>query len=179
MRQYYKLHKIKIIRRMKQLYKKNKKVILKRKKLYYKLNKVRIIKRVNQHYLKNRTIKLKYEKEYGHRKYNLDIEYRLKLVLRARLKQALKNNQKNGSAVKDLGCSVEFLRQYLESKFYGNMTWKNYGSYWQIDHIVPLYQFDLSKRKQFLKACNYKNLQPLTIEDHKKKTSKDLGDKFQ
>lgn len=52
------------------------------------------------------------------------------------------------------------------------MSWSNYGTYWEIDHIKELWEFDLSKRKQFLKAVNYKNLQPLTIPDHKKKTSK-------
>ena len=42
------------------------------------------------------------------------------------------------------------------------MTWKNYGhDTWHLDHIIPLYKFDLTNKKQFLKACHYTNYQPL------------------
>jgi hypothetical protein len=38
-----------------------------------------------------------------------------------------------------LGCDIDFLKEYLESKFVDGMTWKNKGFYgWHIDHIVPL-----------------------------------------
>ena len=55
-----------------------------------------------------------------------------------RLISAIKGNFKSGSAVKDLGCSIDFLKQYLEVKFYGKMSWDNYGIHWVIDHIIPL-----------------------------------------
>jgi hypothetical protein len=29
------------------------------------------------------------------------------------------------------------LRQHLEQQFTPEMTWENYGSYWQVDHIIP------------------------------------------
>lgn len=108
-----------------------------------------------------------------------DINTKIASNLRARLWYFLKNNQKVGSAVKDLGCSVGELKQYLEKQFYTNikndekMTWGNYGFYgWHIDHIIPLSSFDLTKRKQFLKACHYTNLQPLWAEDNLKKGDK-------
>jgi hypothetical protein len=68
-------------------------------------------------------------------------------------------------------CSIKYFKRYIEKKFYGGMTWNNYGKYWQLDHVVSLWKFDLTNRKQFLKAVNYKNIQPLTIPDHKKKTA--------
>lgn len=34
--------------------------------------------------------------------------------------------------------------------------------------------FNLIDRKQFLKAVNYRNLQPLTIKDHQKKTTEEM-----
>ena len=64
-------------------------------------------------------------------------------------------------------------KPYIESKFYGDMTWDNWGTVWELDHIVALHLFDLTNRKQFLKAINYKNLQPLTKSDHLKKTLKE------
>jgi hypothetical protein len=93
-----------------------------------------------------------------------DINFRLGINLRVRLNMALKNDQKAGSAVDDLGCTVEGLREHLESKFKPGMTWENWGlgeGKWHIDHIVPLSAFDLSDRQHLLLACNYLNLQPL------------------
>jgi len=56
------------------------------------------------------------------------------------------------------------------------MTWDNYGlgtGKWQIDHIVNLNSFNLSNRKELLKACHFSNLQPLWFDDHIKKTIKE------
>lgn len=97
----------------------------------------------------------------------IDINYRISCNLRSRLNSAITRNHKQGSAVKDLGCTIEEFKQYIESKFQQGMTWENYGPYtWHIDHIVPLSWFDLSDRNQLLLACNYTNLQPLWAEDN-------------
>ena len=96
-----------------------------------------------------------------------DIQYKLACRLRVRLRDALKSNYKVGSAVKDLGCTLNQLKTYLESKFQPGMTWDNHGFYgWHIDHIKPLASFDLSDRKQLLEACHYTNLQPLWAKDN-------------
>jgi hypothetical protein len=87
------------------------------------------------------------------------------------LTHAVRNNQKAGSAVKDLGCSVDELKLYLSSKFADHMSWDNYGE-WHIDHIVPLSSFDLTNREELLKACHYTNLQPLWAKDNLKKGAK-------
>lgn len=96
--------------------------------------------------------------------------------LRGRLCNALKGSKKHGSAVRDLGCSIEELKQHLERQFYSHpdtgemMTWENYGKYgWHIDHIIPLVSFNLGNRDQLLKACHYTNLQPLWAIDNLKK----------
>lgn len=104
------------------------------------------------------------------KKCNENIQYRLGRNLRIRLNKAIKNNQKSGSAVGDLGCSIEFLKQYLESLFQPGMTWENYGIRgWHIDHIRPLSSFDLSNKEELLLACNYINLQPLWANDNIRK----------
>jgi hypothetical protein len=96
--------------------------------------------------------------------------YKLTMCLRERLNKAIINNQKSGSAVKDLGCTIPELKQYLESKFQEGMSWDNHGLHgWHIDHITPLASFDLTDREQFLKACHYTNLQPLWAKDNLKK----------
>jgi len=96
-----------------------------------------------------------------------DINYKLACNLRNRLNRAIKNNWKNGSAVKDLGCSIEDFKKYIESKFQEGMTWDNYGlNTWHIDHITPLSWFNLEDRNQFLVACHYTNQQPLWARDN-------------
>jgi len=106
-------------------------------------------------------------------------EVKLADNLRRRLKYALVNGQKAGSAVRDLGCTIEELIQYLEKQFYPNpktgeqMTWENHVFYgWHIDHIMPLASFDLMDREQLLKACHYTNLQPLWAEENLRKGDK-------
>lgn len=97
-----------------------------------------------------------------------DIQYRLGINLRGRLYKALKRGQKGGSAIRDLGCSVEYLVNYLELKFLPGMTWENYGSgmkKWSIDHIVALSTVDLQNIEEFLRVCHHTNLRPLWNKD--------------
>jgi hypothetical protein len=102
---------------------------------------------------------------YGRDRARIDLDFKLRRVLRSRLSHAVCG--KAGSAVRDLGCSIEDLKKYLECKFQDGMTWDNYGLHgWHIDHIIPLSSFDLTDREQFLKACHYTNLQPLWAKDN-------------
>jgi hypothetical protein len=105
--------------------------------------------------------------------YKNDICKKLSRLLRTRLNHALCGRAKNGSAVRDLGCSLEFLFEYLETKFQLGMTWKNRGKNgWEVDHIRPLSSFDLENREELLKACHYTNLQPLWAIDNVLKGAK-------
>lgn len=94
-----------------------------------------------------------------------DIHFRLKILLRKRLNAALKNNQKTGSAVKDLGCSIFEFKNYLEARFQPGMNWENQEQ-WHIDHIKPLSSFDLSNYEQLKIAAHYTNIQPLWAKDN-------------
>lgn len=106
-------------------------------------------------------------KKYYKNKYNNDINFKLSRTLRARLNKAIKNNQKAGSAVSDLDCSIEEFKEYMESKFLPGMSWDNWSrDGWHIDHIRPLYEFDLTDEQQFKEACHYTNLQPLWAKDN-------------
>ena len=105
---------------------------------------------------------------------------RISHILRTRFKAAFRKQCKTGSAVRNLGCSMEELRAYLESKFQPGMSWENYGLYgWHIDHIAPLSRFDLTDIEQVKLACHYTNLQPLWAKDNLSKGAKlpkDKGD---
>lgn len=99
-----------------------------------------------------------------------DIRFRVICNMRSRLHEALRSIKGKKRTIDWLGCSPEFLKQYLESKFQPGMTWENYGlNGWHIDHIFPLGKIDLSNEQQISKATNYTNLQPLWAVDNLKK----------
>jgi len=114
-----------------------------------------------------------YERNYIKNRMKTDINFKISRHLRSRLFTALKNNCKTGSAVADLGCSIEELKKHLESKWQPGMTWDNYNYRgWHIDHVIPLSVFNLTDKEQLLKACHYTNLQPLWASDNLRKSGK-------
>lgn len=142
-------------------------------KNYYSANKESILKKVKKHRELNKEVFNEYQNKYQRDRYSKDINFKLKKRLRNRLYLALKSNQKKGSAIKDLGCSIDELKVHLESQFKPGMTWDNYGIKWEIDHVQALCLFNLTNREQFLIACNFKNLKPLFKEEHLEKSNLD------
>jgi hypothetical protein len=101
-----------------------------------------------------------------------DIQFRLAMNLRTRLTMALRKRTKRGSAVTDLGCSIDELKTHLEKQFIGGMDRRNYGrGGWEIDHKIPLASFDLTDATQLKQACHYTNLQPLWALDNARKNA--------
>lgn len=104
---------------------------------------------------------------------NQTIGHKLKRNLRTRLYGALKGNYKAGSAVSDLGCTIEELKKHLEYQFKPGMDWNNWSKDgWHIDHVKPLASFDLTDSIQFKEACHYTNLQPLWAFENLRKGDK-------
>jgi hypothetical protein len=102
-----------------------------------------------------------------------DYNFRIRKNLRCRIRSALKLNRKVDSTFKLVGCNLEQLKQYLESKFLPGMTWSNYGKNgWEVDHIYPCSKFDLTKEEEQRKCFHYTNLQPLWALDNWKKGNK-------
>lgn len=115
----------------------------------------------------------KYRKEYRNNKYLNDIQFKLGILLRTRLSIAIRNNQKVGSAIKDLGCTIPELVIHLEKQFLHGMSWNNHSyNGWHIDHIKALANFDLTDREQLLEAVHYSNLQPKWAVDNLRKWKK-------
>jgi hypothetical protein len=68
----------------------------------------------------------------------------------------------NCRSQKYIGCTPAFLRNHLEEQFLPGMTWENYGSYWHVDHIVPLAWWDIENIPEHIfYASHYSNLRPL------------------
>ena len=101
-------------------------------------------------------------------------EFRLLHTLRNRLRHALVGHApRAASTLAMLGCSVEYLRQWLEVQFEPGMSWDNYGKDgWHVDHIRPCVSFNLADPAQQQECFHYSNLQPLWAVDNLSKSDK-------
>lgn len=91
-----------------------------------------------------------------------NIDWKIRSNLRNRINRAVKFGYKKSSAVKELGCTIEFFKTYIEAKFNPGMSWANWSRYgWHLDHIIPLNCFDLNNSDDFKKAVHFTNFQPL------------------
>ncbi len=106
------------------------------------------------------------------------ISFRIADNLRRRVNSALHGKLKQSSALELTGCTVGELLSHLESKFVGDMDFGNYGKVWEIDHIVPCAKFDLSILEEQVACFHYTNLQPLSVEENRKKNSWYVGVKY-
>jgi len=114
-----------------------------------------------------------YKNKYGKIRYHTDINYKLKTNLRNRLNEAINNKHKSARTMELLGCTIEELKQHLESLFGPGMNWENHSQFgWHIDHINPCASFDLSDAKQQKECFHYTNLQPLWWYDNLAKSDK-------
>jgi hypothetical protein len=139
-------------------------------RLWYENNKEKVKKYVKEWGIENKDKVRFYQRKYQAKRLKEDINYRLSRNLRIRINKVLRKNKKQGSAIKDLGCTIAELKTHLELRFIDGMSWSNYGK-WEVDHIKPLSKFDLTKREEFLIACHYTNLQPIWREDNIKKSN--------
>lgn len=89
-----------------------------------------------------------------------DINFKLIKNLRNNILKKLKSN-KSQSSIKYLGCSIPKYKLYLESFFEKEMNWSNHGLIWEIDHVIPISNFNLEREEEQFEAFNYLNTQPL------------------
>ena len=125
-------------------------------------------------YRKENRIKISKEYvKYEKKRKAIDPEFKLLKTLRSRLSSAIKNQngKKSNNTLKLVGCSIPFLKGYLEAKFKDGMTWENHGK-WHIDHIKPCCSFNLLLEEEQKKCFNYKNLQPLWEKENLSKSGK-------
>jgi hypothetical protein len=92
---------------------------------------------------------------------------RMRSRVGAMITDIMHNDRKKSKHTKYLGCTIPFFRQHIESQFESWMNWDNYGPYrkkskraWNVDHIIPVWKFDLSKEEDVYKCFHYTNLRP-------------------
>ena len=184
---YYEKNKEKVKAKAKEIYEKNKeKILQRRKELYherhkdykkeYYLNKGPMIKEKfnityntpdspakknrreyyenNKHYLNQK------HKDYNYEKYHSDKQFKIKTKLRVRLTSAALYDVGIDNMEPIIGCSIKEFRDHIRVQFAPGMYWGNYGE-WELDHIKPVSDFDLTDDAQLKQCYNYINLRPM------------------
>lgn len=183
-KEYVEKNKKFLLQQKKQYYLDNREAILKKRaeyvashpnklKIYYEENKEILQQKNKLKYLKNKKKLNKQRAKLLKKQRKTDINFQILCKLRTRFYMALKRNTKSKRTLELLGCSIEFFKKYLESKFQPGMSWDNYGrGDWVIDHIKPCSKFDLSKESEQMFCEHYTNKQPMWEPDNIQKRDK-------
>ena len=149
----------------------NKELVTKRKKEYYqnlspeKKEELKLKNKENYHKNNHKENKRQYVKE----KLETDDFFKLKFNIRSLIRNSLKRGftEKSKKTIEILGCSFEDFKLHLESQFDENMNWENQGSYWHMDHIIPISSAETDQ--DVYRLNHYTNFQPLYWLDNLKK----------
>lgn len=185
LKQYFIKNKNKIAKKAKKYYLNNKDIIIEKSKAYhkkvYQRDKVKNAQRTKKWYVKNKRYCIDKANKVYKTKYHLDLEFKMKSLLRSRLYEILRKSSvpKTQSVLKLVGCILDELIKHIESQFRSPMSWENHGKIWEIDHIIPCNSFDLTNPEEQAKCFHYTNLQPLftTTEIAESYGYKELGNR--
>lgn len=126
-------------------------------KQYYQRNKEERIAKAKIYEIVNRE-KVRENHRLYMKKRRQDPKFKLQQSIKALVNFHLKEKTKRTNEY--LGCSYEEYSLYLEKQFTKEMNWDNYGTYWEIDHTIPL-----SKGGSF----HYTNTTPMIISENRSK----------
>jgi len=121
-----------------------------------------------------------YMRNYFRKRREEDPHYRIMSALRTRLNSLMKWNSVSANSVKwnisetlskCLGCNEMFFRSWLQYQFDDEMNWNNYGTYWHIDHVLPVSMFNHEDTEAVSICWNWRNLRPLEARENIKKSN--------
>jgi hypothetical protein len=118
----------------------------------------------------NRQKRNEYIRKYKAEKRLKDKGYVLYENLRKRIWHSVKD--KSNSSKDILGCDIDNYLNWINHTMFKDMSWKNYGIYWNIDHLIPISKFDLSDPNEVKKAFNWKNTWAMIASENFKKRNK-------
>ncbi len=96
-------------------------------------------------------------------RYHNDLHFKIKKLCH---KHLLNNLNKKSSTMTYFSCDIELFIKWLEYCFIDEMSMENHGSYWHLDHVIPVSLFDLSKPEEVYLCFHYLNYMPLKAMDN-------------
>lgn len=73
---------------------------------------------------------------------------------------------------KIVGISQEKMKDWLEFNFKPGMTWDNYGTFWNLDHVIPCSSYDLEDNDALYECFSWKNTMPVYCKSNLEKFNK-------
>ena len=140
----------------------NRQKVYEQKKSYREKNKEHIQQKQKEY--------LPIKKEKIKEKRKNDINFQLSEILRSKIHKQIRGE--TTSYQEWIGLPPDVFRRWLEFQFSSEMTWDNLGSYWHIDHIIPVSIFDFSLQKDKYVGFGWTNLQPLERRENQSKSAK-------
>lgn len=132
-------------------------------------NRIRCRKRNARYAADNKQKLREYQKVWQKKHREENLSARIKGALRCRIRETIKRNSKAARTEELLGCSIDQFLGHLELGFRAGITWNNYGTHWHIDHKKPCASFNLADPAQQRVCFNWKNLQPLLVQENLQK----------
>ena len=151
----YEVNREKILERSRKYKKDNKEVLDAKRKEYLKANKEYVQMREKVYWDQNRQRLNEMMADY--QKNNVHI--RLKNKASSRIRDYIR---KSMTTKEYMGCKdMQIVMEWLEFRFVEGMNWNNFGSYWQMDHVLPVKRFNMDDPADVEVCFSWKNLQPL------------------
>ena len=152
---------------------KNKQHCLNYSRQYRQQNKNKIKQYQKEYYLENQAQCKDYSKKYKQNNKNVVRKqyqqnfyyYKVLYAFNALFKDKIQTSE----IFKSLSYTVEELQHHFEYQFTPEMNWDNYGTYWELDHIIPQNLFNLSDihSRDFQVCWSLANLRPLTVKENR------------
>jgi hypothetical protein len=176
MKNYREINSQEIKKKQKEFRENNKELVSQRKKTYWQNlssdRKTEINESKKIAYHKNHDMNREKKNDYFNERVKNEPLFKLSKTVRCLIRNSIKRKftSKSKKTIEILGCSFEEFKFYLESKFDQNMNWENQGTYWHLDHIIPI---SAAKSEEEVYGLNhYTNFQPLYWLDNLKKSNK-------
>jgi hypothetical protein len=137
-------------------------------KKYSEENKEYIAQKSREYYYNNTQKVIDYNVNYKKERAKVDDLFKLRQTLHSTISGNFrqKNVKKPKKTELILGCSFQYFKFYIESKFEPWMNWDNKGKYngeinygWDLDHIIPVCSAETEE--ELIRLNHYTNFQPL------------------
>jgi len=157
---------------------KSKKHISKYNKQYKSVHKDEISVYNHEYNLNNREAIQKRQTSTRRIRKQNDPNFDLATKLRSKLCSFIINRTGESGMSQLIGCSFDAFEFWLTFLFEDEMSMKNYGKYWTIDHVNPC-NFDLTEEENQYECFHWSNLRPMQKLLNSKKTGKVIEEEIE
>jgi hypothetical protein len=151
----------------------------------YRLNNQELVRERNrewyevkgrQHRKEYRQKRLEEERRYENERYHNDPNFRMRKILRTRLIKTIKGIKTSKSLMSYVDVDILTFVKWIEYQWHDNMSWDNYGSLWEVDHVIPCSSYDLTIEDNKKECFHWSNMRPLLKTQNMSKSNKIIED---